>query len=93
MEDGHRLLEVKVRRRRAIDVPATLDNLDGLPVVGRMHDFVGLDLLLPEPDLAKAVVTKIWRQGPGTRPVVDKLSGETLFDALADERILTPVAA
>jgi hypothetical protein len=39
------------------------------------------------------VVTKIWRQGPGTRPVVDKLSGETLFDALADERVLTPVAA
>jgi hypothetical protein len=93
LEDGHRLLEVKVRRRRAIDVPATLDNLTGLPVVGRMHDFVGLDLLLPEPDLTRAVVTKIWRQGPGTRPLVDKLSGETLHDALIDERILEPVAA
>lgn len=86
LEDGHRLLEVKVRRRRAIDVPATLDNLTGLPVVGRMHDFVGLDLLLPEPDLTKAVVTKIWRQGPGARPVVDKLSGETLFDALTGRK-------
>ncbi len=88
MEAGHRLLEVKVRRRRAIDVPATLDNLSGMNIVGRMHDFVGLDLLLPEPDLNKAVVTKIWRNGPGTRPIVDKLSGETLYDALLDERVL-----
>jgi hypothetical protein len=82
MEEGHWLLEVKVRRRRAIDIPATLDNLSGLPVEGRMHDFVGLDLLLPEADLSKAVVSKIWRQGPGSRPIVDKLSGETLGDLL-----------
>jgi hypothetical protein len=88
MEDGHRLLEVKVRRRRAIDVPATLDSLAGMNIIGRMHDFVGLDLLLPEYDLNKAVVTKIWRNGPGARPIVDKLSGETLYDALLDERIL-----
>jgi hypothetical protein len=88
LDDGHRLLEVKVRRRRAIDVPATLDNLSGMNIVGRMHDFVGLDLLLPEPDLSKAVVTKIWRLGKGARPIVDKLSGETLYDALLDERIL-----
>lgn len=88
MEDGHRLLEVRVRRRRAIDVPATLDSLSGMNVLGRMHDFVGLDLLLPEPDLNKAVVSKVWRNGPGSRPIVDKLSGETLYDALLDERIL-----
>ena len=47
-------------------------------------DIVGVDLLLPEADLTKAVVTKIWRQGATGRPQVDKLSGETLFDALAD---------
>ena len=58
MEEGHRLLEVKVRRRRAIDIPATLDTLAGMNVVGRMHDFVGLDLLLPEADLDKAVVER-----------------------------------
>ncbi len=90
MEEGHRLLEVKVRRRRAIDIPATLDTLAGMNIVGRMHDFVGLDLLLPEADLDKAVVTKIWRRGVGSRPVVDKLSGDTLYDALLDESILNP---
>lgn len=90
LEEGHWLLEVKVRRRRAIDIPATLDSLHDLPVVGRMHDFVGLDLLLPEADLAKAVVTKIWRQGPGSRPIVDKLSGETLGDLLTPEPPAVP---
>ncbi len=39
--DGEHLLEVRIRRRGAIDVPATLDKLRGLPVVGRLHDFVG----------------------------------------------------
>jgi hypothetical protein len=58
-------------------------------ITGRMHDFVGLDLLLPEADLSKAVVSKIWRQGPTGRPVVDKLSGDTLYDALLDESLLT----
>jgi hypothetical protein len=84
LEDGHRVLEVKIRRRRAIDVPATLDRLGGLPVVGRLHDFVGLDVLLSETDLAKAVVTKVWRQVDG-RQHVDKLSGQTLEDVLARE--------
>jgi hypothetical protein len=88
MQDGYRLLEVKVRRRRAIDVPATLDSLTGVNVAGRVHDFVGMDLLLPEADLGKAVVTKIWRHGPSGRPVVDKLSGDTLYDALLDESLL-----
>jgi hypothetical protein len=79
---GHRLLEVKIRRRRAIDVPATLDRLAGLPVVGRLHDFVGVDVLLSEHDLTRAVVTKIWRQVDG-RQQVDKLSGQTLDDVLS----------
>src|SRR6185295_9794968 len=76
LEEGHRVLEVKIRRRRAIDVPATLDRLAGLPVVGRLHDFVGLDVLLSHDDLAKAVVTKVYRQVNG-RQQVDKLSGQT----------------
>ncbi len=74
IEDGQTVLEVKVRRRAAIDVPATLDALETLPVVGRMHDFVGLDLLLPAADLDLAIVTKAWRRGPRGRPVVDRLS-------------------
>lgn len=89
MQEGYRLLEVKVRKRRAVDVPATLDSLAGMNIVGRMHDFVGLDLLLPETDLDKAVVTKIWRNGPTGRPVMEKLSGATLYDALLDETLLT----
>jgi len=88
MQEGYRLLEVKVRRRCAIDVPATLDSLAGMNIIGRMHDFVGLDLLLPEADLAKAVVTKIWRHGPNGRPVMDRLASPTLYDALLDETLL-----
>jgi hypothetical protein len=89
IEEGSRLLEVRIRRRRAIDVPATLDSLGGMAVVGRVHDFVGVDLLLPEADLDKAVVTKIWRRGTGNRVHVDKLGGETLYEALLDESILS----
>ena len=80
--DGHRLLEVKIRKRRAVDLPATLDSLDGMPIVGRMHDFVGLDLLLPEEDLAKAVVSKVWRYGPTGKLTVDKLTSATLAEVL-----------
>jgi len=82
LEEGQRVLEVKVRRRRAIDVPATLDRLAGLPVVGRLLDFVGLDVLLSQADLSKAVVTKVWRQVDG-KAQVDKLTGQTLEDVLA----------
>jgi hypothetical protein len=53
-----------------------------------MHDFVGLDLLLPEADLTQAVVTKVWRPGPTGRPVMEKLPSPTLYDALIDERLL-----
>ena len=53
------MLEVKVKQRKAIDVPATLGQLDRLPGVGRLHDFVGLDLLLPVDDLELAMVTKV----------------------------------
>ena len=89
LDEGFRLLEVRVRRRRAIDIPATLDGLAGMPVTGRVHDFVGLDLLLPEADLDQATVTKIWRRGAGNRNAVDKLNGESLYDALLDESILS----
>jgi hypothetical protein len=83
IEEGSLVLEIKVRKRKAIDVPATLDRLAGMPVVGRLHDFVGLDLLLAEADLPNAVVTKIWRCGPNGKPVVDRLTNATLADALA----------
>jgi hypothetical protein len=67
-----------------IDVPATLDRLNGLPVVGRLHDFVGLDLLLSQEKFASAYVTKVWTAaGSGRRPVVDKLDSKPLVDALA----------
>jgi hypothetical protein len=83
LEHDHQIIELKVRQRRVIDVPATLDSLRGLPVFGRLHDFVGLDLLLPEDALASAVVTKTWRPGPGGKPVLTKGTGETLSDTLA----------
>ncbi|MDT5027124.1 MAG: hypothetical protein QOE61_3550 [Micromonosporaceae bacterium] len=89
LEDRHRLLEIKVPKRRVIDVPATLDSLGGLPVVGRMHDFVGLDLLLPADDLPNALVSRVWRQGPTGKPVVDRLTGETLSGALATPMLST----
>ena len=80
---GHQIFEVKVRKRKAIDVPATLDQLGGVPVVGRMHDFVGLDLLIPVDDLDQALVAKVWRPGPTGRPMVERLTGATLLDTLA----------
>ncbi len=81
-DEGHRLLEVKIRRRRGIDVPATLDTLTGLPIVGRMHDFVGLDVLLSEEDLTMAVLTRAWRYGPNHRPVLTKLNGATMSETI-----------
>jgi hypothetical protein len=80
--DGYRLLEVKIRKQRAVDVPSTLDSLNGMPVVGRLHDFVGLDLLLPEEDLPRAIVSKVWRYGPTGKVVVDKLTSATLAELL-----------
>ncbi len=81
--ERHALLEVKVRKRKAIDIPATLDNLGGVPVVGRMHDFVGLDLLLPADDLDKAAVSRIWRAVPSGKPALERVTGASLADALA----------
>ncbi|HLT11090.1 MAG TPA: hypothetical protein VK028_09815, partial [Micromonosporaceae bacterium] len=85
LADGHVLMEVKVRKRRAIDVPATLNPLAGLPITGRMHDLVGLDLLLAEQDLGNAILTRYWQQGKNGKPVVTKLTGETLLAALTGE--------
>jgi hypothetical protein len=83
LRDRQRILEIRVRRRRAIDVPATLDRLGGLPMIKKLRDFAGLDVLLSEQDFGRAVVSKVWRCGPGGEPVVDKLGGETLSDVLA----------
>ncbi len=41
LEAGHRLLEIRIRRRHAIDVPATLLRLAGLPMLGRLGDLAG----------------------------------------------------
>jgi hypothetical protein len=84
LADGHVLMEVKVRKRKAIDVPASLGTVAGMPVVGRLHDLVGLDLLLSDQDLGYAVLTRCWQQGPNGKPVVTKFAGETLLDALTD---------
>jgi hypothetical protein len=83
LEIGNRVLEIRVRRRRAIDVPATLSRLAGLPMISRLRDLAGFDVLLSEQDFSKAVVSKIWRYGPDGQPVVDKLGGETLSDVLS----------
>jgi hypothetical protein len=83
LEDRSRILEIRVRRRRAIDVPATLDRLAELPMIGRLREFVGFDVLLSEQDYARAVVSKVWRYGPDGEPMVDKLVGDTLLDILA----------
>ncbi len=82
VDNNRQVVELRIRKRRAIDVPATLNTLAGLPVVGRLHDFVGLDLLLSEHDLGDAVLARIWRNGPSGKPVAEKLDGETLSEAL-----------
>ncbi len=83
LEVGTRVLEIRVRRRRAIDVPATLKRLAGLPMISRLRDLDDFDLLLSEQDFSRAVVSKIWRYGPDGEPVVDKLGGDTLSDVLS----------
>ena len=79
---GTRVLEVRVRQRRAIDMPATLGML-GRMTGARLQDFVGLDLLLSVDDLEMAMVTKVYRPGQGRRPVIERLTDTTLLDALA----------
>ena len=83
LEQGSRILEIKVRRRRAIDVPATLHRLARLPMIGRLQEFADFDLLLSEQDFPRAVVSKVWRHGPDGEPILDKLGGDTLSDVLA----------
>jgi hypothetical protein len=84
MEPGHHLLEVKIRKRRAIDVPATLRRMGGLPDGAHPHDFVGLDLILAEPDLGLAQVTRVWRPGTAGKTVVERLTGVNLDMVTAD---------
>lgn len=83
LTQGSRVLEIKVRRRRAIDVPATLHRLADLPMIGRLQEFADFDVLLSEQDFSRAVVSKVWRYGPDGEPTIDKLGGDTLSDILA----------
>jgi hypothetical protein len=56
---GHQVLEVKVRRRRVVDIAASLPAL-ATAGAGQVAGFDGVDLALPASDLARAVVTKVW---------------------------------
>ena len=81
---GQRVLEVKVRRRRVIDVPATVAAHGGDGFGGAGAE----DLVLPAADLARAVVTKVWHYEDG-RPVLNKLDRGTLADHLTPGRRFT----
>jgi hypothetical protein len=86
---GSRVLEVKVRRRRMIDVPATVAAHAGAGLApagptgfAEFADFAGEDLLLPAADIARAVVTKVWWYGENGEPQLGKLDRGTLADHL-----------
>jgi hypothetical protein len=84
---GSKVLEVKVRRRRMIDVPATVAAHAGsAPATPKgfaeFADFAGEDLLLPAADIARAVVTKVWWYGEDGTPRLGKLDRGTLADHL-----------
>src|SRR5690606_36039320 len=85
LADGHVLMEVKVRKRRAIDVPATLNPLAGLPITGRMHHPVGLALLLAEQEAGNSILPRYWQQAKNGQQVGPKRTGETLLAALTGE--------
>ena len=76
---GRTVLEVKVRRRRMIDVPATV-------AATGFAGFAGEDLVLPTADIARAVVTKVWWYGEDGQPRLGKLDRGTLADHLAGVR-------
>jgi hypothetical protein len=75
---GRTVLEVKVRRRRMIDVPAT-----AAAHASPIAEFEGEDLVLPAADFARAVVTKVWWYGEDGQPRLGKLDRGTLADHLA----------
>jgi hypothetical protein len=88
LEAGRTVLEVKVRRRRMIDVPATVAAHAGTgsaaPAgLGRFADFANEDLVLPTADIARAVVTKVWWTGEDGKPQLGKLDRGTLADHLS----------
>jgi hypothetical protein len=77
---GQQVLEVKVRRRRMIDVAATVARL----AERGLHNlvaFAGVDLALPTGDAGRAVVTKVWSY-VDDQPVLCKLDRGTLADHL-----------
>jgi hypothetical protein len=82
LEPGTRIMEIKMRRPRAIDVPATLERLAPLPMIGRLRDLAGYDILVSEQDFGKAVVSKVWRYARDGNLRIDKLNGDTLADLL-----------
>jgi hypothetical protein len=91
LEAGRTVLEVKVRRRRMIDVPATVaahaGTASSAPAgLGRFADFAGEDLVLPTADIARAVVTKVWWTGEDGKPRLGKLDRGTLADHLTSAR-------
>ena len=51
-------------------------------MIGRLHDFTGLDLLLPERMFAQAIVTKVWEGGRRRRVPSDR-AGKSVAEALA----------
>jgi hypothetical protein len=86
---GRTVLEVKVRRRRMIDVPATVAAHSGSSAPAMpmgFAEFAGEDLVLPEADIARAVVTKVWWYGEDGQPQLGKLDRGTLADHLAGTR-------
>jgi hypothetical protein len=82
LEAGSKVLEVKVRRRRMIDVPATVAAHFATGESSDFAAFAGEDLVLPAADIARAVVTKVWWYGEDGRPRLGKLDRGTLAEHL-----------
>jgi hypothetical protein len=74
---GQQVLEVKLRRRLLIDVPATVAAQGDAPELAAV---AGDDLVLPAADLPRAVVTKVWWYGADGQPMLTKLDRGTLAD-------------
>jgi hypothetical protein len=85
---GRTVLEVKVRRRRMIDVPATVAAHAGVATVPTaLAAFEGEDLVLPQADIARAVVTKVWWYDEHGQAKTGKLDRGTLAEHLVPARI------
>ena len=77
---GHYLLELDIEQRAAIDVPATLAALAGIPVgAPSLWSFNGVELVLPARDFARTSVIKVHPAGPNA---ANLHPGQTLADIL-----------